>query len=321
MLSFFRMSFYAVARGRIPGIFSTWNECESQVKGFSGAVYKKFKTKTEADNFIARSCSNGEPPSKKQKKTPLNFAKIMEKNSKQSSTSIQETSNEYATKSDEEAFLALEEYPDEPQAMTSAKSSTKEKSKQSDGIKLEPPESTSLKKYHNVDFHEDSKGFVHVYTDGSCENNGKTTAAAGIGVFFGDDNIYNISKPVEGRPTNNSGEIQAAIYAIGTAQSCGIKRLNIFTDSKFLIKSVCLWMRGWKMKEWKVKTGVKVANRKDFKRLDNLIESGNMVIKWSYIPAHKGFYGNEKADKLAKIGTSLYEKKKTKFKGDSDESQ
>ena len=31
-------------------------------------------------------------------------------------------------------------------------------------------------------------GYVVVYTDGACENNGKTNAKAGIGVWFGDGN-------------------------------------------------------------------------------------------------------------------------------------
>ena len=36
------MSFYAVAKGKKPGIYKTWKECELQVKGFPEAVYKKF---------------------------------------------------------------------------------------------------------------------------------------------------------------------------------------------------------------------------------------------------------------------------------------
>jgi viroplasmin and RNaseH domain-containing protein len=52
--SLFRMSYYAVAKGKQPGIFKTWSECESQVKGFSGAVYKKFKTETEAQTLSGR---------------------------------------------------------------------------------------------------------------------------------------------------------------------------------------------------------------------------------------------------------------------------
>lgn len=44
--------FYAVKNGRTPGIYSTWAECEAQVKGFAGAKFKKFSTKEEALSFI-----------------------------------------------------------------------------------------------------------------------------------------------------------------------------------------------------------------------------------------------------------------------------
>jgi len=45
-------SYYAVAAGRKPGIYCTWNQCENQIKGFSGSKHKKFKTKNEAEKFI-----------------------------------------------------------------------------------------------------------------------------------------------------------------------------------------------------------------------------------------------------------------------------
>lgn len=44
--------FYAVASGRRTGIFKTWAECQAQVKGFSGARYKSFRTLEEAQRFV-----------------------------------------------------------------------------------------------------------------------------------------------------------------------------------------------------------------------------------------------------------------------------
>jgi len=44
--------YYAVKKGRKRGIYSTWSECEAQVKGYSGAVFKKFSTYEEALKFI-----------------------------------------------------------------------------------------------------------------------------------------------------------------------------------------------------------------------------------------------------------------------------
>jgi ribonuclease HI len=41
--------YYVVLKGRKTGIFTTWEECEEQIKGFSGAIYKSFKTRAEAE--------------------------------------------------------------------------------------------------------------------------------------------------------------------------------------------------------------------------------------------------------------------------------
>lgn len=41
--------YYAVLKGRQTGIFTSWAECEQQITGFSGAVYKSFKTRGEAE--------------------------------------------------------------------------------------------------------------------------------------------------------------------------------------------------------------------------------------------------------------------------------
>jgi len=41
--------YYAVMRGRKTGIFNSWKECEKQIQGFSGAVYRSFKSRHEAE--------------------------------------------------------------------------------------------------------------------------------------------------------------------------------------------------------------------------------------------------------------------------------
>lgn len=46
------MKFYVVRKGRQPGIYTTWPECEEQVKGFPGAVYKAFPTKAQALAYV-----------------------------------------------------------------------------------------------------------------------------------------------------------------------------------------------------------------------------------------------------------------------------
>ena len=41
--------FYVVKKGRNPGIYTTWAECLREVDKFSGAVYKSYKTREEAE--------------------------------------------------------------------------------------------------------------------------------------------------------------------------------------------------------------------------------------------------------------------------------
>lgn len=43
---------YAVKIGRKTGLFNTWAECEAQVKGYSGAKYKSFKSVEEANEYL-----------------------------------------------------------------------------------------------------------------------------------------------------------------------------------------------------------------------------------------------------------------------------
>lgn len=45
-------SFYAVRKGHVPGIYSSWDECQAQTQGFSGCQYKKFKTHEEACTYM-----------------------------------------------------------------------------------------------------------------------------------------------------------------------------------------------------------------------------------------------------------------------------
>jgi ribonuclease HI len=44
-----KMKFYVVWKGRKTGIFTAWEECAAQVKGFTGAEYKAFESRAAAE--------------------------------------------------------------------------------------------------------------------------------------------------------------------------------------------------------------------------------------------------------------------------------
>ena len=44
--------FYAVRKGNTPGIYESWDECKAQIAGVSGAIYKSFPTRAEAESYM-----------------------------------------------------------------------------------------------------------------------------------------------------------------------------------------------------------------------------------------------------------------------------
>lgn len=49
-----KKKYYAVAKGKTPGIYFTWDDCKVQVEHFPGASYKGFQTIEEAASFLEK---------------------------------------------------------------------------------------------------------------------------------------------------------------------------------------------------------------------------------------------------------------------------
>ncbi|MDD3036328.1 ribonuclease H family protein [Bacteroides sp.] len=50
-----KQKFYVVWEGVTPGIYTSWTECQLQIKGYEGAKYKSFHTREEAEHALATS--------------------------------------------------------------------------------------------------------------------------------------------------------------------------------------------------------------------------------------------------------------------------
>ena len=59
--------FYAVKKGKIPGIYDNWDDCKKMVDGFPGAIYKSFKTLEEAKSFVGIESTYGKQSEKAEK--------------------------------------------------------------------------------------------------------------------------------------------------------------------------------------------------------------------------------------------------------------
>ena len=85
-------TFYAVSVGKKPGIYSSWKECEENVKGFPNAKYKKFFSISDANQFV----SNGNAKPKVTKKLTNFFeVKKINKSSKESSNDNEEEVDQF----------------------------------------------------------------------------------------------------------------------------------------------------------------------------------------------------------------------------------
>lgn len=58
-----KLKYYAVAKGRKTGIFTSWSQCEAQVRKFSGAVFKSFEDRAAAEAFLRAADSEQMPNS------------------------------------------------------------------------------------------------------------------------------------------------------------------------------------------------------------------------------------------------------------------
>jgi len=131
-------------------------------------------------------------------------------------------------------------------------------------------------------------------------NNSKSIL--GIGVYWGENHVDNVSEPLSGKQTNNRAEIQAVVTAIKQAKSRGHKSVTVRTDSKFLLESITIWAHKWIKNNWTLSTGGPVKNKDDFQEL--IQEMQGIQVHWEKVRAHCGIHGNEKADQLARDGVN-----------------
>jgi ribonuclease HI len=154
-----------------------------------------------------------------------------------------------------------------------------------------------------IDFNPD----YYVYTDGSCSNNGKDNALAGIGIFFGIDDNRNLSKKIEGKQTNNTAELSAIIETYNIIENDIIngQKIAIVSDSEYAIKCVSSYGEKCCKKSW----NLDIPNKELVKIAYDMYKDKSNV-QFIHIKAHTNntdthSVGNNNADKLANIAIGL----------------
>jgi len=137
-----------------------------------------------------------------------------------------------------------------------------------------------------------------IWTDGGAEPNPGTGAWACV--ITGDEDRELCGGELG--TTNNRMEMTAAIRAL-EAVPAGAK-VTVHTDSEYVKKGITTWIKGWKAKGWKSRTGL-VKNRDLWQRLDAL--SSDRRVTWEWTRGHAGDVHNERCDALceAKIAEMI----------------
>jgi ribonuclease HI len=153
----------------------------------------------------------------------------------------------------------------------------------------------------DVSIHCEPPTDYYVYTDGACSKNGMRGASAGIGVYFGEGDVRNISKRLPGKQTNNVAELTAIISAFPFIESDirGGKRIAIVTDSEYSIKCASSYGERCAKNGW-----VDDIPNKELVRQIYTLYSREPNIRFIHVKAHTGLsdihsIGNHHADRLA----------------------
>ncbi len=133
---------------------------------------------------------------------------------------------------------------------------------------------------------------VELYTDGACLGN------PGPGGW-----AYILRHPVKtredsgGEPgtTNNRMELRAVIEGLTALNRPA--RVELYSDSKYVLQGLEEWMAAWKKRGWKTAAKQPVKNRDLWETLDSLLAKHTLSFHW--VEGHAGHPENERCDELA----------------------
>ncbi len=136
---------------------------------------------------------------------------------------------------------------------------------------------------------------VVIYTDGACRGN---PGPGGWGALLKYGEKEKEIFGGEKMTTNNRMELLAAIKGLESLKRSS--RINMVTDSKYVLRGITEWLPNWKKRGWMTASKKPVKKDDLWKRLDTLVQ--NHEIEWTWVRGHSGHPGNERADQLANQG-------------------
>lgn len=100
----------------------------------------------------------------------------------------------------------------------------------------------------------------------------------------------------EAPTTNNRMELTATIEALKALPKTG-SRVEVYTDSTYVIRGITQWIWAWRKRGWISSEGKEVANTDLWQKLFQI--NSQHEVKWHYVRGHSGIPGNERVDQIA----------------------
>lgn len=135
---------------------------------------------------------------------------------------------------------------------------------------------------------------VLLFTDGACSGN------PGPGGW-----AYILKHPASGKEressggeaqtTNNRMELMAVIRGLEALSRAS--RVELWSDSQYVLKGLKEWLEGWKAKGWRTAGKAAVKNVDLWKELDELKSRHQITFHW--VRGHDNHPENERCDRLA----------------------
>ncbi|CAN3377322.1 hypothetical protein DIURU_003428 [Diutina rugosa] len=267
--------YYAVANGRSTGVYDNWASCQTQVKGYSGAKFKKFATQSEAIAFARGSTPNAALSSSK-------VTKPSSSSSRNYNSSSRSRISTYAASNTNGSIIS-------PQSAYGGYTSSKAGNDvYTDGACRGNGHSKSANSGYGVYY---------------GENDPRNVA----------ESLSEVDKTAN--YTNQRAELWAIKHALaneaealrtGTSQG----PVKIHSDSSYSIGCMTQWRDGWKKKSWKTANGQPVKNLDLIEPMSRQLDEINQVyedkgwgqVQFVKVKGHSTNIGNNRADELANEG-------------------
>ena len=137
---------------------------------------------------------------------------------------------------------------------------------------------------------------VTIYSDGSFK---PTLGTGGYGTIMTCNGYTRFFYGGFVGTSNNAMELLGAITALRVLdRPC---RVNVISDSQYVVQGINGWMHGWAANDWKKRDGSRVANEELWKELYRF--SQHHIRSATWIKGHAGNFSNAVCDHFATIGS------------------